>query len=134
VSQARGLILGGLVLLLLAQPAAAGHGRDDTVLTLKPPYARRLLEEGRGPVFVDLRPPEEFKKGRVPGARSLPLAELRRRHAEVPRAGLVILYCDCAPSDAQAAYQFLREQGYRNITLMEEGFLGWATRGFPVER
>jgi len=38
--------------------------------------------------FVDLRPPAEFGRGRLPHARSIPLGEPRRRYAEIPRVEL----------------------------------------------
>jgi len=59
---------------------------------------------------------------------------LRRRLAEIPRTGRVILYCACPPLEVQAAYQFLRDQGYRNTSVMEDGFPGWVKLGYPVER
>ncbi len=79
-----------------------GHGTGGPVLAIPPDYARRLVDEGDRPIFVDLRPLEEFRKGRLPGACSLPISELRRRFAEVPRTGRVILYCACPPEEIQA--------------------------------
>ena len=131
----RGCALRGAIWIgLTALPAAAGHGTGGPVLSLPGPYVKRLLDEGEPLVFVDLRPADEFKRQRLPGARSVPLRELLRRYAEVPRTGRVILYCDCLTEEIQAAYQFLRDQGYRNISVMEEGFPGWVKRGYPVER
>jgi len=118
----------------LAAPASASHGSGGPVLWIPPEYAKRLLDAGEPMVFVDLRPLEEFRMSRLPGARSVPLAELRRRHAEVPRTGRVILYCACGPLEIRAAYQFLRDQGYRNVSVLEEGFPGWANRGYSLER
>ncbi len=118
----------------VAHPAAASHGTAAPVLSLPAPYVKRLLDEGEPLIFVDLRPPDDFKRERLPKARSVPLRELLRRYAEVPRTGRVILYCDCSTEQIQAAYQFLRDQGYRNISVMEEGFPGWVKRGYPVER
>lgn len=115
-------------------PTAASHGTAPPVLSLPTAYVKRLLDEGEPLIFVDLRPADEFKRERLPKARSLPLRELLRRHAEVPRTGRVILYCDCLPEEIQAAYRFLRDQGYRNVSVMEEGFPGWVKRGYPVER
>lgn len=46
----------------------------------------------------------------------------------------MILYCACPLYEVQAAYQFLRDQGYRNISVMEEGFPGWVKLGYPLER
>lgn len=43
------------------------------------------------------------------------------------------IYCACSPLESQAAYRFLRDQGYRNDSVMEEGFPGWAKRGYPLE-
>lgn len=120
--------------ILSALPASAGHGTGGPVLAIPAEYAKRLLDEGDQPIFVDLRPAGEFRKSRLPGARSLPLSELRRRYAEIPRTSRVILYCACPPLEVQAAYQFLRDEGYRNISVMEEGFPGWVKRGYPLER
>lgn len=114
--------------------AHGGHGTGGPVLAIPPEYAKRLLDEGDRPIFVDLRPEAEYRQGRLPGARSVPLLELRRRSGEIPRAGRVVLYCACGVEEIQAAYQFLRDQGYRNVSVMEEGFPGWATRGYPLER
>jgi 3-mercaptopyruvate sulfurtransferase SseA len=45
----------------------------------------------------------------------------------------VILYADGAELEAEAAYQFLREQGHRSLAILEEGFGGWRRRGYPTE-
>jgi rhodanese-related sulfurtransferase/predicted transcriptional regulator len=44
-------------------------------------------------VLVDVRPLEEFAAGHIEGARSIPLAELERRLAELPEGHEVIAYC-----------------------------------------
>ncbi len=126
--------LGVLVSALALQPAVAGHGAGGPVLAIPAEYAKRLLDEGDRPIFLDLRSAEDFRRGHLPGARLLPLMELRRRYAEVPRTGRVVLYCACPPEEVQAAFQFLRDQGYRNISAMDEGFPGWVKRGYPLER
>lgn len=46
----------------------------------------------------------------------------------------MILYCACPPEQSHAAYQFLRDQGHRNISVIEDGFSGWLKQGFPLER
>ena len=44
-------------------------------------------------MLVDVRPPEEFAAGHIEGARSIPLAELERRLAELPPDREVVAYC-----------------------------------------
>ncbi|HWO69985.1 MAG TPA: metalloregulator ArsR/SmtB family transcription factor, partial [Actinomycetota bacterium] len=62
---------------------------------LEPVSRQTLLERlGRGDVTVlDVRPPEEFAAGHIPGARSVPLPELERRLDELPRDVEVVAYC-----------------------------------------
>ena len=43
-------------------------------------------------VLVDVRPPEEFAAGHIEGARSIPLAELERRLAELPADREVVAF------------------------------------------
>ena len=81
---------GFLALVLWAIPVVAGHGPDATILTVKAAYVRRLLEARERVVLIDLRPAGDYEKGRLPGARSVPAGELRRRQEEIPKAGLVV--------------------------------------------
>jgi rhodanese-related sulfurtransferase len=93
----------------------------------------KWLSSGTRPVLVDLRPAEAFRQGRLPGARSLPLRELRRRVGELP-AGRVVLYCDCPVEEVDAAHRFLRDRGFDDVRALAGGFAGWAAAGFPIER
>jgi rhodanese-related sulfurtransferase len=44
-------------------------------------------------VLIDVRPPEEFAAGHIRGARSIPLAELEHRLAELPADREIVAYC-----------------------------------------
>lgn len=128
------LLLALLWGLLAALPANANHETGVAYMGFPAEHAKRLLDAGARLIFIDLRPAEEFGRGRLPGARSVPLQELHRRYAEVPRSGHVILYCGCPAEEVEGAYRFLRDQGYRNLSLMEDGFSGWVKHGYPLER
>lgn len=113
-------------------PVHAIHVPTDVPLAIAPEDVQRYQEAREDVVVIDLRPPEAFRAGHLPHALSLPLAELRRRAAEVPRAGRVVLYA-ATPEEAAAAYQALREAGHRNIMVLAGGLPAWIRLGFPME-
>jgi rhodanese-related sulfurtransferase len=116
-----------------ATAAPAGHGVEDTVDSLSADRAKQLLDAGEKLVFIDLRPAKEFQQNRLPGARSIPIAEVASRFNEIPKSGRVVLYCDCKPYDVADRAVFLEYRGYRNIFIMPEGYSGWVKRGYPLE-
>jgi len=71
------------------------------------------LHRGRG-TLLDVRPLAEYEAGHLPGARSIPLDELRSRLHEVPRDRLVVAYCrgPYCPLALDAA-EILTQAGYR---------------------
>ena len=85
-------------------------------------------------VFVlDVRPPEEFDAGHIPGAASIPVAELKRRLRELPKDKEIIAYCRgqyC--SFAPEAVRYLTRKGY-DAKLLRDGLPDWASAGLPVE-
>jgi rhodanese-related sulfurtransferase len=132
-TETRPLILLGFIGVFLPCLAFAGHGVEDTVDNITPEKAKQLMDVGEKIVFVDLRPTKEYQQKRLPGARSIPLAEVANRFNEIPKSGRVILYCDCKPYDIADRAVFLEYRGYRNIFIMPEGYSGWVKRGYPVE-
>jgi len=92
---------------------------------------KRLNEKS---VFMlDVRPFEEYEAGHIPGARSIPLAELTARLREIPKKREVVAYCRgpyCVFADS--AVSILTSKGYRAARL-EEGFPEWKIRGLAVE-
>jgi rhodanese-related sulfurtransferase len=113
-------------------PAYAGHG-DEPVQTISMDRVKFLLDNKEKVFFVDLRTPKEFQQKRLPGARSIPVAELEKRLTEIPKTGRVILYCTCRPGDDSYAYFLLRDNEYNNVSVIDDGFDGWVKRKFPVE-
>ena len=55
------------------------------------------------------------------------------RFNEIPKSGLVVLYCDCKPYDDADRDVILEYRGYRNIYLNTETNAGWVKRGYPLE-
>jgi rhodanese-related sulfurtransferase len=101
---------------------------------LEPVDRKALLTRVRkGLVTVlDVRPQEEYRAGHLPGAISIPLAELKDRLAELPRDQDIVAYCRgpyCVL--AAQAVELLREHGFRVVRL-EDGVPDWRARGLPI--
>jgi rhodanese-related sulfurtransferase len=76
-------------------------------------------------VLVDVRPAEEFEAGHIDGARSIPIADLKRRLDELPDHREVVAYCRgpfCAY--AHEAVRTLRAEG-RSARRLAEGWPEW---------
>jgi rhodanese-related sulfurtransferase len=102
---------------------------------LEPVNRAALLRRVRqGEVTVlDVRPPEEYEAGHIPGARSVPLPDLVRRLAELPRDAEIVAYCRgpyCVMS--VEAVSLLRKAGFTAVR-MEEGVADWRARRWPLE-
>lgn len=92
-----------------------------------------LLRARRGEVTVlDVRPAQEFRAGHIPGALSIPVAELQARLGELPKDREVVAYCR-GPYCVMAieAVELLRNHGFE-AQRMEQGVVEWRARGWRV--
>lgn len=83
-------------------------------------------------IVLDVRPREEYEAGHIPGAISIPLAELKGRMASLPEGAEIVAYCRgpyCVL--APQALELLRREGFVARRL-EDGFPEWRRAGLPV--
>jgi rhodanese-related sulfurtransferase/DNA-binding transcriptional ArsR family regulator len=82
--------------------------------------------------LIDVRPREEYVAGHIPGAISVPLAELPGRLRHLPRRQAVVAYCR-GPYCVMAldAVDLLRRKGIRAHRL-EQGVAEWRAQGWRV--
>lgn len=103
--------------------------------SLEPVSRDELLKRKRvgAVIVIDVRPANEFAAGHIPGAIHLPLAELERRLAELPREQEIVAYCR-GPYCVMAfeAVARLREHGFKARRL-QDGFPEWKVARLPVE-
>jgi ArsR family transcriptional regulator len=104
----------------------------DTIEPVSREEMAARIREGTA-LALDVRPPDEFAFGHVPGARNIPVAELEARLAELPGGVEVVAYCRgpwCVLSfDAVA---LLRRHGLSARRLVD-GLPEWRAAGLPVE-
>ncbi len=106
----------------------------DARQSLQPVDREQLMDKVRKGVVtvLDVRPREEYRAGHLRGALSVPLKELERRLADLPRDQEVVAYCRgpyCVL--AVEAVEILRARGFAAFRL-EAGVPDWRAMGFPV--
>lgn len=106
--------------------------RRDTLEPIPPEELRRRLNAG-DVTLIDVRPGDEFAAGHIPGALSVPVAELANRLRELPKRKEIVAYCRgpyCVL--AVTAIELLRQRGYRARRLIES-IPVWRARGYAVD-
>ena len=85
----------------------------------------------RKATVLDVREPDEYAAGHIPGALSIPQADLAVRLREVPRQQHLLVACRGGMRSLASA-RFLNGVGYDRVTNLEGGTLGWIRAGHPV--
>lgn len=103
-----------------------------SVTEVTPAEAHDRLAAGEG-VLVDVREPHEWRGGHAAGARHIPLAELPRRVAELPKERPVYVIC-ASGGRSRAAAEMLHDAGFVCPINVIGGTSAWQRSALPMER
>ena len=117
------------LLLFLAVAACAEEPQP-----VQPSELAALLASTAAPLLLDVRTPEEFAAGHVPGARLVPIQELEARLAELAayKQRGVVTYCEVGGRASQAN-ESLRSAGFANVRSLDGSMRRWRDEGRAVE-
>jgi sulfur-carrier protein adenylyltransferase/sulfurtransferase len=108
------------------------HVREeiDEISTIE---AQERLESPEAPLFVDVREPDEWEEGHIPGAVHITRGRLESRiEGLIPdKTRPLVLYCSVGARSAFAA-KVLGEMGYTDVLNLAGGFADWKRNGFDV--
>ncbi len=91
------------------------------------------LERGARMVLLDARPTSDWLKSHIPGALPFPYYDTDKMVESLPRDGTwIIAYCACPHAASGKVMDALREQGFANTAVLDEGILVWSARGYPL--
>jgi len=119
---------------VVANPAATAQTATRTqVITADQLLARLGAKEPL--LILDVRTPEEFAAGHVPGAVNIPHTQIAEHLDEVRKAGDVdvVVYCRSGRR-AGSAERVLRENGFDKLLHLQGDMLDWMAKGRPVEK
>jgi rhodanese-related sulfurtransferase len=83
-----------------------------------------------GVTVIDVREPDEYVEGHVPGAIPIPLGEVPERVAEVPEGETVYMVCKVGGRSLRAA-EVLAAEG-RDVVNVAGGTMAWIEAGHPT--
>lgn len=119
-----------LAALLLALPALALAAATD--ISREEFQARRA--DGAPMLVLDVRSPDEFAAGHIPGAVNIPHDQLEARAAGLAPAGReVVVYCRSGRRSA-LAIEALEARGWTGLRHLQGDMQGWEAAGLPVEK
>ncbi len=83
------------------------------------------IDAGKKPVIVDLREPELYRAGHIPGARNIPFEQFNDRMKELNPESNIVLVCHTGPmGDVSGA--LLAGQGYASVRNLSGGMAAWS--------
>ena len=106
------------------------------VVDIKPEtLLERTAKHDSSLVILDVRTPEEFAQGHVPGAKNIPHDQLANRIAEIvsDKNKEIVLYCRSGRRAGMAA-DTLKENGFEKLLHLEGDMLKWTEANRPVEK
>ena len=115
-----------LLMVLSPFPADAAVTQN-----LNPREALTILGQRSDLYLLDVRSPGEYQLARLEGARLIPIDQLSRRIAELPKDRPILVYCAVGSRSAQAV-NYLARQGYPELYNLRGGIYAWAQSGYPV--
>jgi rhodanese-related sulfurtransferase len=132
-SWAIGLLTVALPFLLLAAcaPSAAIEAPVASSQLISPAEYVEEFKDSVGHILIDVRTPEEFDSGHIPGAINIPVEELPQRLDEVPQGTPIVVYCRSGNRSATAA-GILTGNGYSPVYDLG-GIQDWVAQGYPVQ-
>jgi rhodanese-related sulfurtransferase len=83
-------------------------------------------------LVLDVRQPDEYKTGHIPGSKLIPLVDLGRHIDDLPKDREILCVC-LSGARSSAASRQLSDLGFKAVYL-EGGILSWMGKGFPVQR
>lgn len=94
----------------------------------------KALEQKRRFILLDTRAASAWQRSHIPGAIPMPYYRDKTRAAEnLPNDGTwIVAYCACPHAASDFVINNLRELGYKNTAVIDEGILLWTAMGLPV--
>jgi len=102
------------------------------VPTLDVTELNNKLKNGKRPLLIDVRHPDEYRSGHIAGAKLIPLSELRRNMKKLSQNKEIVVIC-ASGNRSRSATRILIDAGF-DATNVKGGMHSWRRNRFPVKK
>lgn len=82
-------------------------------------------------IWIDVRQPEEWSEGTIPGIRRISLAELPAQIGTFDKTKTYVLVCRSGGRSGRAC-QTMQQAGFEHLINFDGGMLSWYQSGLPL--
>ncbi len=97
---------------------------------------RAYLNDEVSPTIIDVRAPEAYERGHLPGAVNIPKDQLAGSLDAIPTDRPIVTYCNMhnpGNSGSEYAAELLHDEG-RHARALKGGYPAWEESGYPIDK
>jgi len=99
--------------------------------TVSPQMLSEMINKQKA-LVIDLRDPNEFKKGHITGSENIPYAKLGDKHNHFPKDRPIVFVCNLGQVAGAAAKTIKNEHGINDVFKLEGGIANWKALSLPL--
>jgi len=126
-------LVGGALGYVFIGPPGSGAQAGASFRTVTPQEAKALIETRNDLLLVDVRSPEEFQGGSLPGATLIPFWDFTKGRYDLPKDKPILLIC-AVGGRSLACGQMLASKGYKEVYNLKGGLDAWVAQRVPLPR
>ena len=124
-------------LLILCLSAVGGWAEEPNASSqasyVSPATVKSWMDEGQSVTLLDVREPDEFTAGHLPGASNIRYDQVASLADQLSHDQPIVLYCIHSAHRAPAAAKTLGQLGFTNAHVMEGGIVAWKADGSTIQ-
>lgn len=122
------------LLSILVLAALACRPQSGAVASISNQALADEIKSGKPPLILDVRTPEEYQAGHIPGAVNIPHDQLASRLSELPisKSDEVVVHCEKGARAAKAE-SVLIASGYTHVVDLQGHMSSWREAGLPTQ-
>ena len=120
---------------IAAEPEQPAGAKAAVAKDVTPDEAAALMKGKRGVLVIDVRTPDEFAEGHIPGAKNMDFLgdDFEKQLAALPADRPLVVHCAAGNRSSKAVVKIAALQKSAQIFHLKSGFNGWKAAGKLVE-